>query len=176
MRTTIAAGLAALAVAPAAQAHDEGTAEHRNHWLRAEVVKLHGRRAPGCDLVALKCRAHPHPARRTVRRYLDTLRRQLMPAGAAAYVSSGRPWQPPAGAGTINAGPALENIAACESGGDPTAIGGGGKYRGKYQFDLQTWASVGGSGDPAAATEVEQDKRAAILKAQRGSNPWPECG
>ncbi len=70
----------------------------------------------------------------------------------------------------------LQSIAACESGGDPTAIGGGGLYRGKYQFTNETWASVGGSGDPAAAPESEQDKRAAILLAQSGSSPWPVCG
>ena len=35
------------------------------------------------------------------------------------------------------AGSQLEAIAACESGGDPTAIGGGGLYRGKYQFTLR---------------------------------------
>src|SRR6266536_2452508 len=33
------------------------------------------------------------------------------------------------------ASPQLEAIAACESGGNPSAIGGGGAYRGKYQFD-----------------------------------------
>jgi soluble lytic murein transglycosylase-like protein len=70
----------------------------------------------------------------------------------------------------------LDAIAACESGGDPTAIGGGGAYRGKYQFDTGTWASVGGSGDPAAAPEAEQDMRAAMLYARAGSSPWPVCG
>ena len=70
----------------------------------------------------------------------------------------------------------LQSIAACESGGDPSAVGGGGAYRGKYQFDYQTWASVGGSGDPAAAPEAEQDKRAAMLYARAGSAPWPVCG
>jgi Transglycosylase-like domain len=74
------------------------------------------------------------------------------------------------------ASPVLEAIAACESGGDPTAIGGGGLYRGKYQFDLATWQSVGGSGDPAQASEAEQDRRAAILYAQAGASPWPVCG
>jgi hypothetical protein len=72
--------------------------------------------------------------------------------------------------------PALEAIAACESGGDPTAIGGGGLYRGKYQFDFATWASVGGAGDPAAAPEAEQDMRAAMLYARAGATPWPVCG
>ena len=70
----------------------------------------------------------------------------------------------------------LQSIAQCESGGDPSAIGGGGLYRGKYQFTFETWASVGGTGDPAAAPESEQDKRAAILLAQSGTSPWPVCG
>ena len=72
--------------------------------------------------------------------------------------------------------PHLAAIAACESGGDPTAVDASGTYRGKYQFDLQTWASVGGSGDPAAAPEAEQDRRAAILYARAGATPWPVCG
>jgi hypothetical protein len=70
----------------------------------------------------------------------------------------------------------LAAIAACESGGDPGAIGGGGAYRGKYQFSYETWAAVGGSGDPAAAPEVEQDRRAAMLYATAGAGQWPVCG
>lgn len=70
----------------------------------------------------------------------------------------------------------LQAIAACESGGDPGAVGGGGLYRGKYQFDLQTWRSVGGAGDPASAPEAEQDRRAAMLYAKAGATPWPVCG
>ncbi len=70
----------------------------------------------------------------------------------------------------------LEAIASCESGGDPTAVSSDGSYRGKYQFDYGTWESVGGSGDPAAAPEAEQDYRAALLYAQSGSSPWPVCG
>ena len=70
----------------------------------------------------------------------------------------------------------LESIAACESGGDPTAVSSDGTYRGKYQFDYGTWESVGGSGDPAAAPEEEQDYRAALLYSQSGSSPWPVCG
>jgi hypothetical protein len=79
-----------------------------------------------------------------------------------------------ASAGAVS--PQLEAIAACESGGDPTAIGGGGLYRGKYQFTYETWASVGGSGDPAVAPEAEQDARAAALLARDGAGHWPVCG
>lgn len=70
----------------------------------------------------------------------------------------------------------LESIASCESGGDPTAVSSGGTYRGKYQFDYGTWEAVGGSGDPAAAPEAEQDYRAALLYSESGSSPWPICG
>ena len=82
----------------------------------------------------------------------------------------------PAVSGGSVASPVLEAIAACESGGDPTAVSADGTYRGKYQFDYGTWASVGGSGDPAAAPETEQDMRAQMLYDQRGASPWPTCG
>jgi hypothetical protein len=69
----------------------------------------------------------------------------------------------------------LAAIAACESGGNPATNTGNGFY-GKYQFDLQTWASVGGSGLPSDAGEAEQDRRAAMLYARSGAAPWPVCG
>ena len=71
--------------------------------------------------------------------------------------------------------PRLEQIAQCESGGDPRAISASGQYRGKYQFDRETWRSVGGRGDPAKAPEREQDRRAAKLLARDGTKPWPNC-
>jgi hypothetical protein len=70
----------------------------------------------------------------------------------------------------------LDAIAACESGGDPTAVDASGTYYGLYQFDLGTWASVGGSGSPAEASPEEQSYRASLLYARAGSSPWPVCG
>jgi peptidoglycan hydrolase-like protein with peptidoglycan-binding domain len=70
----------------------------------------------------------------------------------------------------------LDRIAQCESGGDPTAVSADGQYRGKYQFDRDTWASLGGTGDPAQAPESEQDSLAAQLYRSRGASAWPNCG
>ena len=72
--------------------------------------------------------------------------------------------------------PHLTAIARCESGGNPSAISAGGTYRGKYQFSFATWRSVGGTGDPAQASEAEQDRRAAILYRRDGPGQWPVCG
>lgn len=90
----------------------------------------------------------------------------------------------PGSAGGAPAGPApqgdvashLARIAQCESGGNPGAVSASGQYRGKYQFDQQTWERMGGSGDPASAPEAEQDARAAALYNASGPGPWPVCG
>ncbi|MDX6554906.1 MAG: hypothetical protein QOD86_1101 [Miltoncostaeaceae bacterium] len=98
-------------------------------------------------------------------------------ARAAAPAPAGYSAAPaPDATGGGGGGSTLEAIAQCESGGNPRAVSPDGQYRGKYQFSAGTWQAVGGSGDPAAASEAEQDRRAAMLYAQQGSSPWPICG
>lgn len=70
----------------------------------------------------------------------------------------------------------LEQIAECESGGDPEVVSSTGLYHGKYQFHPDTWRSVGGKGLPSEAPEVEQDYRAGLLLARSGPGQWPVCG
>ena len=70
----------------------------------------------------------------------------------------------------------LASIAWCESRNNPRAVGGGGAYRGMYQFSFSTWRVVGGWGDPAAAPRSEQTWRAWVLLSQHGSGHWPVCG
>jgi hypothetical protein len=70
----------------------------------------------------------------------------------------------------------LRRIAWCESRNDPRAVGGGGAYRGLYQFSTRTWYVVGGSGDPASAPRHEQTWRAWLLLSRHGSGHWPVCG
>ena len=67
-------------------------------------------------------------------------------------------------------------LAACESGGRPNAVDASGTYGGLYQFDTQTWQSLGGSGRPQDAPASEQTYRAKKLYVQRGASPWPHCG
>ncbi len=107
---------------------------------------------------------------RDVKKSVRVLNRMTAPEASAVGSTSSTE----SGGGGAPSGQ-LQAIAACESGGDPSAVGGGGQYRGKYQFSRETWASVGGSGDPAAAPEAEQDKRAAQLLSQGGAGHWPVC-
>jgi LysM repeat protein len=104
----------------------------------------------------------PSPASASQRRAATNVRQQAAGTGGVLSKRSGD--------GHLGA------IRACESGGNYRAVSANGRYRGAYQFDRQTWQSVGGSGDPAAASPGEQDARASQLRAQRGSNPWPNCG
>ena len=67
-------------------------------------------------------------------------------------------------------------LAHCESTGNPRAVDPSGTYFGLYQFDLSTWASVGGVGNPVAASPTEQTYRAELLYARAGDAPWPVCG
>ena len=104
-------------------------------------------------------------------RHEQALAARAAAAAPAPVAYSAGPAQ--GGGGT---GSHLEQIARCESGGNPRAVSPDGRYRGKYQFAPETWQAVGGTGDPAAASEAEQDRRAAILYAQQGASPWPICG
>jgi hypothetical protein len=81
-------------------------------------------------------------------------------------------------AGAAAADPSKQDWARlrmCESTDTYTAVSADGKYFGAYQFDLPTWASVGGAGLPSQATPSEQDYRALYLYRMRGWQPW-ECG
>lgn len=85
----------------------------------------------------------------------------------------------PSGGGEsdVDLPPVLERIAECESGGDPTAVSPGGRYRGKFQFLRSTWEQWGGRGDdPAEASEAHQDRVALRLYRAEGTDPWPACG
>jgi hypothetical protein len=136
--------------------------------LRRRVAAVRDRELPRPAARRMRERLEDQPPRR-LRRRVHALRGELRDARAEAAAVTAQ-------ASTAStASPALEAIAACESGGDPTANTGNGFY-GKYQFTASTWAAVGGTGNPAAASEAEQDRRAAMLYAQQGSSPWPVCG
>ncbi len=70
---------------------------------------------------------------------------------------------------------AWERLRFCESGGVYSVNTGNGFY-GAYQFDLRTWATMGGAGRPSDASYWEQDLRAKALFQTRGAEPWPVCG
>ena len=89
-----------------------------------------------------------------------------------------RPAPTPASSGSVpttSDGLNWAALAECESGGRPDAVSSTGKYRGLYQFSTSTWQSVGGTGDPAAASPEEQTMRAQMLYERSGAGQW-SCG
>jgi len=173
--TDIRRAVAAIALASLTLAAGEATAAARAS-SPAKVV-----RSAGVSVAALQ-RALGIPAdgiygpqtRRAVRRFqranglvVDGIAgpRTLAALGLTARTASAR-----------DAASVLERIASCESGGDPRAVSANRRYFGKYQFTRATWRSVGGRGNPARASEAEQDRRALILYRRAGTAPWPVCG
>jgi hypothetical protein len=141
--------------------------------VRQVLVKRHGAKAAGRNIRRYGVNTKHSSRKATYKDFaksIKIMRRLMIPLLVPKF-----PRQPPAGTKTAKAGSTLESIASCESGGNPKAVSKDGTYRGKYQFDMGTWRSVGGTGDPAAASEAEQDRRAAVLHAQRGGQPWPNC-
>ena len=68
--------------------------------------------------------------------------------------------------------------AECESGRNPRAIGGGGLYRGAFQFMKSTWRASPRSpgGDPIRYSYRTQAVVAVLLKRRDGAGHWPNCG
>jgi hypothetical protein len=70
------------------------------------------------------------------------------------------------------------STAECESGRNPRAIGGGGMYRGAFQFMKSTWRASPRSpgGDPIAFSYRTQAVVAVSLMRRDGAGAWPVCG
>lgn len=76
----------------------------------------------------------------------------------------------------------LGPVGACESGTGSynlaaglRAVSAGGTYRGRYQFDMRSWAGAGGAGDPVSWGPVEQAYRAVVWLHRAGRGAWPSC-
>ena len=68
-------------------------------------------------------------------------------------------------------------VARCESGRRENAIGGGGLYRGAFQFMKATWRTSPQSpgGDPIDYPYATQAFVAVRLKMRDGAGHWPNC-
>lgn len=180
-RLVLAASLSLALVPSTASAHMTLKDNYSAHYHA--VKQKFGKRAPGRNIRKwgiVRTDGSTRPAsNHELARSLRQLKRILRPAPRFLARTATPPAQAPAGVQTAGAhapaGGVLDRIAQCESGGNPSTNTGNGFY-GKYQFDQQTWQSVGGSGLPSNASEGEQDRRAADLLAQRGTAPWPVCG
>lgn len=72
-------------------------------------------------------------------------------------------------------GSTWDQLAQCESGGNPSVVSSNGLYHGLYQFSVGTWQSLGGTGLPSQASPEEQTRLAQALQARSGWGQWPHC-
>ena len=66
-------------------------------------------------------------------------------------------------------------LALCESGGNPRAVSRTGKFRGAFQFDLDSYRRAGGSGDPIDDSYETQKVHAIRWQQLVGWGAWPVC-
>lgn len=168
--TTVAGGETTPA-APARPASERLKRAYR-HWYRR--LGRHGLWR-GRNLLEAARRERRLPAARRLRESLHRMRRRFYrflrsPRGRAVRFAAKVRTIPDWGRSH------LRRIAWCESRHRPRAIGGGGVFRGLYQFTFRTWRVVGGSGDPTAAPRSEQTWRAWLLLSRDGPRHWPVCG
>lgn len=132
-------------------AHSIRAFQHRHH-LRVDGSLGHQTALALRGHFKAARKAHPGPLTAADRAYLG------IPAPA--------PVQAPVAASAAAYAPTAVASSAPSSGG----------YCGAYQFDQQTWQSVGMSGSACGASPAQQDEAAQRLYRQRGSQPWPVCG
>jgi hypothetical protein len=74
-------------------------------------------------------------------------------------------------------------LRECEASNNYTAVSESGRYRGAYQFSIDTWDWLAAARypelvgvDPIAASPAQQDQMAVALYEVYGVSPWPICG
>ena len=180
----LAAAAALLAVSAGVAVAGRSGANTLKYGMRGTAVKqlqrkLHVRPVSGYfgpkTRAAVKRFQRRHHIKATGVAGPKTLRRLRMRVNSAGSDTGGTAPSSGGGRSHVKVPRILQKIAKCESGGNPRAVSPSGRYRGKYQFDMETWHAWGGRGDPINASEATQDRVAIRLYKARGTKPWPNC-
>jgi hypothetical protein len=152
----------------------QGHTRQETKYLRLywRVVREHGRRAPGRNIVTRGIRTHGRvrdASRRELATSIRTFRRWLAPPTPPVASTDRVPHgQTPAYSGGRWAIPA--SIVMCESGGNYNAVNGSSGARGAYQLMPSTYAAYGGDGSWSPA---DQDRVAAkVWAGGAGRGQW----
>lgn len=165
-----------LVIAAPAQAREPlKRQKHTYAKLYKKIAKLHGKRAPGRNIIKYGIRKKNSKIRpanhRDVRKSIQQLR--ILEHPRVVVVP---PKQPPGQVMSYGGGnySIPEYIVQCESGGNYRALNPSGAG-GAYQIMPGTWRAYGGTGSPHTAPPAEQDRIAAKIYAAQGAAPWV-CG
>lgn len=138
-------------------------AEYREKEALAAAVVAKANQDAAAHLAELQREAAARKAREQVaaRASQKASRSGTVPRGGGAPVDVG--------------GDVWGALARCESGGNPRAVGGGGRYFGAFQFTIGTWHSLGMSGNPVDHDFGTQLAAAQRLVARSGWGQFPHC-
>lgn len=170
MRKRVLAIIAAFAcIAPAAAIASQPSTRLKAEYTLAykQVRSLPAEYPAGCNLLRHMCASDRNPSAAVVEKSLIVLNEEIAVYQAALAA-------PPVPV----AAPAADQQTPVQQSA-PVSGGGGGCYsgvHGAFQFDCQTWHSIGGTGDPVNYSYQYQEQMAANLLRQRGNEPWPNCG
>jgi hypothetical protein len=146
----------------------------------AEVARLEAEAAAEAERVRLEEEAE---ARRAAAAAKAKAQAKATPTTvAASRAPTSGPSVPSTGSGACGGDLPPCSVMQKESGGSPTAVspygycdGGDKRCHGKWQFDLDTWASLGYTGLPEEHSEAVQDEAARKLLARSGCGQWSTC-
>jgi hypothetical protein len=171
LKRLILAATAAILVLSAGALAKPPSRQHQSQYVRdyRAARQKFGARAVGCNLIGRRGSCHRRARDEELVRSDGVLQRLLSPVTARPKPVSLGFYVPTANPQPVYSAPASSAPVASSG----PASGG---YCGAYQFDQQTWSSVGMSGSPCGASPSQQDAAAQRLYQQRGSQPWPNCG
>lgn len=184
-RITVALLACACVVAGAPNAEAKSlTAKYRD--LRVEVVKKHGERAPGRNIVrdGVRTKHGPRPAKNVdIAESIDTFRRWLappppppaLPAPAASSISQAPTASLQSGATSGGACGAIPGyIVGRESGGDPNAVNPSSGAFGCYQLMPEHFVGGGACADLGRDQAGQDECATRLWDGGAGSSNWAQ--
>lgn len=161
-----------IALVPA-PAFANGTLTPKAKHLRVQVIKTHGKRAPGRDIIRYGLRNGKKPSNHQKAKYIRQLRSILNPPPSRAVVLI-PPTRLPAGVASVGLLPSCADESAGNYSTGPANTNPSGAT-GRWQ-EMPMHRQPGGLCYGLDLSPSGQDRCASIIYAHQGAGAWTACG